>query len=144
VCYLHAFPSYEAVKVSPWSFQPGVATCTGDCRVGGDSPSSWAPPLGEAVTAGLTLAPRSGVVDGLNVAAPVGRGLGDAPPGVGRGETVAAGDALAVCADIGTIAATRTTSMAPSKSNVFISDWGSAQSNESPTNKNRHTSLPRM
>lgn len=108
----------------------------------GDSPSSWAPPLGEAVTAGLTIAPRSGVVDGLNVSAPdvvgdpvgnglavrVGRGPGDAPPGVGRGETVAAGDALAVCADIGTIAASRTTSMAPSKSNVFISDRGSAQS----------------
>ena len=126
--------------------------------MGGDSPSSWAPPLGEAVTAGLTLAPRSGVVDGLNVAAPdvvgdpvanglaarVGRGLGDAPPRVGRGETVAAGDALAVCADIGTIAASRMTSMAPSKSNVFISDRGSAQSDESPTKKNRHTSLPRM
>lgn len=124
----------------------------------GDSPSSWAPPLGEAVTAGLTIPPRSGVVDGLDIAAPdlvgdpvanglavrVGRGPGDALPRVGRGETVAAGDALAVCADIGTIAASRTTSMAPSKSNVFISDRGSAQSDERSTKKNRHTSLPRM
>lgn len=100
--------------------------------MGGDSPSSWAPPLGEAVTAGLALAPRSGVVDGLDVAAPdvvgdavangLAVGVGDALPGVGRGETVAAGDALAVCAEIGTIAASRTTSMVPSKSNVFISD----------------------
>jgi hypothetical protein len=77
-----------------------------------------------------------GKVEGLDVVAPdvtgdpvayglavrVGREVGDALPGVGRGETVAAGDALAVCAEIGTIAPSRTTSMAPSKSNVFISN----------------------
>jgi hypothetical protein len=54
---------------------------------------------------------------------------------VGRGETVAAGDALAVCADIGTIAASKMMSMDPSKSNVFISDRAAAQSDESPTKK---------
>ena len=86
---------------------------TGDCRAEDDSPSGWAPPLGEAVAVGVTRASRTREVDGLDVVAPdvtgdpvayglavrVGREVGDALPGVGRGETVAAGDALAVCAE---------------------------------------------
>ena len=42
----------------------------------GDSPSSWAPPLGEGVVSGLTVAPCSLLIDELGVTAP--RVVGDA------------------------------------------------------------------
>ncbi|HEU5246470.1 MAG TPA: hypothetical protein VFU09_05210 [Candidatus Udaeobacter sp.] len=114
----------------------GVAAFGGDSRVvgGGDSPSSWAPPLGESVISGLNLAPCSLLVDDLGVTAPrvvgdavayrlavaVARGPGDAA--VGRGEAVAAGDALWVWAQVETIAADTTASVAPNRRDVFISD----------------------
>ena len=99
-----------------------------------DSPSSWAPPLGEGVISGLTLAPCSLLVDELGVTTPrvvgdavayglavaVARGPGDAA--VGRGEGVVAGDALWVWAEIGTIAAPTKASVAPNTRDVFISD----------------------
>ncbi|HMH04004.1 MAG TPA: hypothetical protein VK556_07360 [Candidatus Udaeobacter sp.] len=114
----------------------GVAPFGGDSRVAGrgDSPSSWAPPLGEGVISGLTFAPCSLLVGKLGVTAPrvvgdavayeravvVARGLGDAA--VGRGEAVAAGDVLWVWAEIETIAAPTTASVASNRRDVFISD----------------------
>jgi hypothetical protein len=50
----------------------------------------------------------------------VARGPGDAP--VGRGEAIAAGDALRVWAEIETIAAPTTASVDPNSGDVFISD----------------------
>lgn len=93
---------------------------------------SWAPPLGEGVISGVTLAPCSPLVGELGVATPrvvgdavayglavaVARGPEDAA--VGRGEAVAAGDALWVWAE--TIAAPKQTSVAPNRRDVFISD----------------------
>jgi hypothetical protein len=114
----------------------GVAAFGDDSRVvgGGDSPSSWAPPLGEGVISGLTVVPCSVLLDELGVTAPrvvedavayglavaVARGPGDAA--VGRGEDVAAGDALWVWAQVETIAAATTASVAPNRRDVFISD----------------------
>ena len=114
----------------------GVAAFGGDSGVAGlgDSPSSWAPPLGEGVISGLTLAPCSLLVGKLGVTAPrvvgdavvcglafaVARGLGDAA--LGLGEAVAAGDVLWVWAEIETIAAPTTASVAPNGRDVFISD----------------------
>ena len=98
--------------------------------VRGDSPSSWAPPLGEAVAAGVTFEPPSLRVEGLSVVAPAAvgdplafglavrtaPGVGDALRGVDRG------DALAVCADVGATPASTRPRIAPIKSNVFITD----------------------
>jgi hypothetical protein len=113
----------------------GLAGPGGGFRVvGEDSPSSSAPPLGEGVISGLTLAPCSLLVDELGVAASrvvedavayglavaVTRGLGNAA--VGRGEAVAAGDALWVWPEIETIGAPTTASVAPNRRDVFISD----------------------
>ena len=114
----------------------GVAPFGGDSAVAGlgDSPSSWAPPLGEGVISGLTLAPCSLVVGKLGVTAPrvvedavayglavaVARGLGDAA--LGLGEAGAAGDVLWVWADTETIAAPTTASVASNRRDVFISD----------------------
>jgi hypothetical protein len=121
----------------------GVAAFGGDSRVveEGDSPSTWAPPLGEGVISGLTLAPCSLPVDELGVAVPrvvgdavgyglavaVARGLGDA--GVGRGEAVVAGDGLWVWPEIETIAAPTTATVAPNSGDVFISDKDWRQTN---------------
>ena len=114
----------------------GVAAFGDDSRVAGrgDSPSSWAPPLGEGVISGLTLAPCSPLVDELGVAVPrvvedavaygltvaVASGRGDAA--VGRGEAVAAGDALWLWAEVDTIAAPTTARVAPNRRDVFIRD----------------------
>jgi hypothetical protein len=116
----------------------GVAAFGGDSRVvvGGDSPSSWAPPLGEGVISGVTLAPCSLLVDELGVttarvvgdavayglAVAIALGLGDALPGVGRGVAVVAGDALWVWPEIETIAAPTTASIAPNRRDGFIRD----------------------
>jgi hypothetical protein len=64
-------------------------------------------------------------VYGLAVA--VALGLGDAA--VGRGEAVAAGDALWVWAEIETIAAPTTATVAPNSGGIFISDKDWPQSN---------------
>jgi hypothetical protein len=137
----------------------GVAAFGDDSRGvgGGDSPSSWAPPLGEGVISGLTVAPCSLLVDELGVAAPrvvgdavayglavaVARGFGAAA--VGRGEAVAAGDALCVWPEIETIAALTTTSVAPNSRDVFTSDKEFApEIDHRAPKKNRHTFLPQM
>ena len=114
----------------------GVAAFGDDSRVvgRGDSLSSWAPPLGESVISGLTLASCSLLVDELGVTMPrvvgdavayglavaVARGPGDAA--VGRGEVVAAGDVIWVWAEVDTIAAPTTASVAPNRRDVFIGD----------------------
>ena len=54
------------------------------------------------------------------LAVAVARGPGDAA--VGRGEAVAGGDALWVWAEIDTIAAPTTASVAPNRRDVFIRD----------------------
>jgi hypothetical protein len=116
----------------------GVVAFGGDSRFvgGGDSPSSSAPPLGEGVISGLPVTPPFPLVDRLGVAVPrvvgdavayglavaIALGLGDALPGVGRGEAAAAGDALWVWAEIDTIAAPATASVAPNRRDVFIGD----------------------
>jgi hypothetical protein len=101
-----------------------VATGNGDCAERGDSPSSWAPPLGEAVIPGVTFVVGSPPFDpfGVVVAVTVADGTGDVPPRTGRGETVAAGDAPAVWAEAGKIATHRTINVAPNKSSLFIRD----------------------
>ena len=116
----------------------GVAAFGGDSRVvvGGDSPSSSAPPLGEGVISGLPVTPPFPLVDELGVAVPrvvgdavayglavaIALGLGDALPGVGRGVAVVAGDALWVWPEIETIAAPTTASVASNRRDVFIRD----------------------
>jgi len=131
----------------------GVAAFSDDSRVlGDDSPSSCAPPLGDTVAVGLTLAPLSSRVEGVDVAAVADPttggfaitgepGLADVLPGVGRGETVAAGDAVMVCAATGIIEAPSRTKRTAGKSSVFITDRDLRQPDESSTNRNRHTSL---
>ena len=54
------------------------------------------------------------------LAVAVARGPGDAA--VGRGEAIAAGDALRVWAEVETIAAPTTASVDPIRRDVFISD----------------------
>jgi hypothetical protein len=124
-------------------FPAGVAAFGGDSLVvgEGDSPSSWAPPLGEGVISGFPVAAPFGFVDALGVAAPrvvgdaveyglavaVAVGLGDAA--FGRGEGLVAGDALWVWPEIETIAAPTTASVSPNKRDVFISDKVWPQSN---------------
>ena len=69
----------------------GVASCGGDSRVvDGDSPSSWAPPLGLTVAAGREV----GDAEAYGVAVASARGFGDALLAGGRGDTVVVGDAL--------------------------------------------------
>jgi hypothetical protein len=99
-----------------------------------DSPSSSAPPLGDAVTSGLALGLGVPLVDELAVAAPcivgevvayglavaVARGLGDAV--VGRGEAVVAGEALWVWAEIEAITALTTASVTANRRDVFTGD----------------------
>lgn len=130
----------------------GVAAFSDDSRVlGDDSPSSCAPPLGDTVAVGLPLAPLSSRVEGLDgaaVADPTAggfaitgeSGLGDVPPGVGRGETVAAGDAVMVCAPTGIIEAPRRRKRTAAKSNVFMTNRDLLQPDKNSTNGNRHTS----
>ena len=129
----------------------GVGAFSDDSRVlGDDSPSSCAPPPGDTVALGLTLAPLP--VEGGDVAAVADptaggfaitgeSGLGDVPPGVGRCETVAAGDTVMVCALTGIIEAPSRTKRTAVKSSVFITDTELRQPDESSTNRNRHTSL---
>jgi hypothetical protein len=122
-----------------------------------DSPSSSAPPLGDAVTSGLALGLGVPLVDELAVAAPcivgeavayglavaVARGLGDAV--VGRGEAVVAGEALWVWAKIEGIAALTTASVTANRRDVFTRDKEFApEIDHRAPKKNRHTFLPQM
>ena len=95
----------------------GLATSGGDSRLAEDDfPSSSAPPLGLTVAAGGVV----GDVVGYGLAVAVARGVGDAA--VGRGEAVVAGDALWLWAELETIAAPTTASVAANRRDVFTSD----------------------
>jgi hypothetical protein len=117
---------------SAWSFRRGLPLSV-------VIPALW----GEAIrlqaghrrwVKGLGLAPCSLLVDELGVAGPrvvgdavayglavaIARGPGDAA--VGRGEAVAAGDALWVWAEVDTIAAPTTARVAPNRRDIFIRD----------------------